>query len=296
MRRRTSPAAGLTALTLVLLLAAAPRLDGRVPAGRASADRGGRGGTSIAQDQQQTTDAREEAIARARAQGLLAAEAITWATAAGWVGEEPLAGGVDDWEPAIAADPSEPYVYLLATRYGLPKPCPGNCPVPHITLAVSDDGGATWGESHPLCACKGSGQFDPIIEVVPGTGDVYALYMNGFNVVFVKSSDHGETWSEPVRTYGNVSWNDKPTLTASPNGKHVYVSWNGPTGGDAWFAGSHDFGNTWAQSRIVRSDRYFFAYDAEVLSDGTVVFSEGSLSYTGPGASPEGEVWQHAFI
>ena len=40
----------------------------------------------------------------------------------------------------------------------------------------------------PLCACKGSGQFDPIIEVVPGTGAVYALYMNGFNVLFTKST------------------------------------------------------------------------------------------------------------
>ena len=57
----------------------------------------------------------------------------------------------------------------------------------------------------PLCACKGSGQFDPIIEVVPNNGAVYALYMNGFNVMFTKSTDHGATWSAPVKTYGNVS-------------------------------------------------------------------------------------------
>ena len=24
----------------------------------------------------------------------------------------------DDWEPAVAADPKAPYVYLLTTRYG----------------------------------------------------------------------------------------------------------------------------------------------------------------------------------
>ena len=76
----------------------------------------------------------------------------------------------DDWEPAIAADPRrEPYVYLLATRYASTKPCPGNCPTPYIALYTSSNGGATWSAGMPLCACKGSGQFDPIIEVVAGT-------------------------------------------------------------------------------------------------------------------------------
>ena len=84
----------------------------------------------------------------------------------------------------------------------------------------------------PLCACKGSGQFDPIIEVVPDTGDVYAVFMIGFNVVFMRSTDHGSTWSGPIPTWGKVAWNDKPVLAMSDNGRHVYVSWNGPTGGD----------------------------------------------------------------
>ena len=29
-------------------------------------------------------------------------------------------------------------------RFGYPKPCSGNCPVPHISLHVSRDGGGTW--------------------------------------------------------------------------------------------------------------------------------------------------------
>src|SRR5205823_12140090 len=113
--------------------------------------------------------------------------------------------------PAIAADPSSAYVYTLVTRYS-GKPCSGNCPSPFIALRISADGGATWDTGRPLCACKGSGQFDPIVEVVPGTGAVYAAYMNGYNVVFTKSTNHGSKWSAPVNTYGNVSWNDKPTL------------------------------------------------------------------------------------
>ena len=62
--------------------------------------------------------------------------------ATGWAGEIPIDTMVDDWEPAIAADPHAPYVYLLTTRYGTEKPCPGNCPTPFIALAVSADNGA----------------------------------------------------------------------------------------------------------------------------------------------------------
>jgi Neuraminidase (sialidase) len=99
-----------------------------------------------------------------------------------------------------------------------------------------------------------------------------------------------------VATYGNVSWNDKPVLTTSADGRHVYVSWNGPQGGDPWMAVSHDRGATWTQTEAVDSDRYYFAFDATVLPDGTVVFSESSLTYTGPGGDPEGVVIQHALI
>jgi hypothetical protein len=217
--------------------------------------------------------------------------------ARGWVGEQPIDTRYDDWEPAIAADPNGPYVYAIVTRYA-PKPCTGNCPSPWIAIERSSDGGATWTPGAPLCACKGSGQFDPIIEVVPDTGHVYAVYMNGFNVVFVKSADHGASWSTPVRTWGTVSWNDKPVLAMSDDGRDVYVAWNGPTGGDPWLAQSHDSGATWTQTKIVDSDRYYFAFDADVSADGTIYVSQGSLRYGGKGRSGGvvGDVLQHVFI
>jgi hypothetical protein len=243
------------------------------------------------------TEQRLEALADAKAAGTFANGArILGDPASGWTGERLMNRGTDDWEPAVATDPNAPFVYLLATRYGTPKPCPGNCPIPHIALEISSDGGRTWSDGRPLCACKGSGQYDPIIEVVPDTGHVYALFMNGFNVVFVKSRNHGASWTAPVPTYGKVSWNDKPILTTSDDGRHVYVSWNGPQGGDPWLAQSHDFGRTWTQHKLVESKRYYFAYDGTVLSNGTVVISEGSINYSGPGASPEGKVRHHAFI
>ena len=171
--------------------------------------------------------------------------------------------------------------------------------MPYIALRISSDGGATWGPSKPLCACKGGGQFDPIIEVVPRTGSVYALYMNGFNVVFVKSTDHGATWSAPVKTYGNVSWNDKPVIAVSDDGRDVYATFNGPTGGDPWLAQSHDFGATWTQTKLVNSDRYFFAFDADVAPDGTVYLSQSSILYGGggnKGTTPTGTIDEHVFV
>lgn len=266
--------------------------------GSGEADGGeARGGAEELQEQQEATAERLEALERARDAGTFGTDArVLNDPAAGWTGEVLVNKGSDDWEPAIAIDQNASYVYMLITRYGKPKPCPGNCPTPFIELVISSDGGRTWDTSKPLCACKGSGQYDPIIETVPSTGDVYALFMNGFNVVFIKSADHGKTWSTPVETYGKVSWNDKPILTTDDTGKHIYVSWNGPQGGDPWLAQSHDYGRSWTQTKLVQSKRYYFAYDGTVLSDGTVVISEGSISYTGPGASPEGKVWQQAFV
>ncbi len=292
-RRIGSTIASLTAIVIII---AAVMVSRSSPA-RVGEHARAEGALEEAQEQQQTTDQRLDALREAVAAGEFGnREPIQGAPAPGWTGQRLMNRSTDDWEPAVAADPNAPFVYLVTTRYGEPKPCPGNCPIPHIALEISRDGGRTWSDGRPLCACKGSGQFDPIIEVVPDTGDVYALWMNGFNVVFQASRDHGKTWSPPEPTWGNVSWNDKPTLATSDNGKHVYVSWNGPTGGDPWMAQSHDFGETWTQTELVDSRRYFFAYDADVLRDGTVIFSESSFDYSGPAASAVGSVSHHAFI
>jgi hypothetical protein len=256
-----------------------------------------RGGASeVQQELSEQTAERQEALQEAKAQGLdWQVSNVASSPAPGWAGETVADPNGDDWEPAIAADPNAPYVYLLTTHF-TQKPCQGDCPYPYISLHISSDGGKTWEPQNPLCACKGSWQYDPQIEVVPDTGDVYAAYLNGFNVVFLKSTDHGKTWSAPIPTYGNVSWNDKPALAMSDDGQDVYISWNGPTGGDPWVAQSHDGGDTWTQAELVDSKRYFFAFDADVLHDGTVVFAESDISYTAPGTNPEGVVNHHVFI
>jgi hypothetical protein len=258
-----------------------------------------RGGAEEAQEEAELTEKRLEALAQARARGEFGRRiAPTRRAAPGWVGSQVLSSTSDDWEPAVAADPKDPYVYLLTTRYGT-RQCGDHCPTPWIPLKVSTDGGTTWGRRAALCQCSGGiSQHDPIIEVVPRTGAVYAAFLNfghnSWSTVFTKSTDHGETWSNPVRVYGDVAWTDKPELTMSPSGKHVYFSWNGPSGGDLYVGISHDFGQTWTQRKLSDRKRYYYAYDARALRDGRVIFSESSLRYSGEDVV--GRVWHHAVV
>jgi hypothetical protein len=297
----------LTVAAAIMFVVAVVLVDGATPRRGSSGVEAARGGPDSAdaneeaEEQKEKVEKKLEAFAKARAAGKDGQKRPAAAAPAppGWAGEQPLDTTADDWEPALAADPNAPFVYAIVTRYGAAKPCPGNCPTPYIAIEISADGGTTWSEGKPLCACKGSGQFDPIIEVVPNTGHVYALYMNGFNVVFVKSTNHGATFSTPVKTYGNVSWNDKPTIAVSDDGRDVYVSFNGPTGGDPWLAQSHDFGATWTQRKLVDSGRYYFAFDADVASDGTVYLGQSSLQYGGggnKGTMPSGTIDEHVFV
>jgi hypothetical protein len=280
-------------------------VDGSIPRGGGPGAEFSRGGPTAtatnpeAQEQAAQVSERQAAYAAALKAGTAGrAQPVTGTAATGWFGEQVVDATVDDWEPAIAADPKSNHVYALTTRYGVPEPCKGDCPSPVIELLVSPDNGATWSTARPLCACQGKGQFDPIIEVVPNSGAVYALFMIEFNVVFTKSTDFGQTWSTPVPTWGNVAWNDKPVIAMSNDGRDVFASWNGPTSGDPWVAQSHDYGATWRQTKVVNSSRYFFAFGADVAGDGTVYFAESGLTYTaaGKGGKVSGPIEHHVFV
>jgi hypothetical protein len=307
MRHRLRVLLVVLALTLAACSHAAPapiRQASRGDAAQeATQEEAGRAGNQEVQEEADLTQERLDALAAAKAAGTFGvAEPIANHAAPGWSGEQLLNRGTDDWEPAIATDPNAPYVYMLTTRYGTAKTCPQHCPSPFIAMTISSDGGSTWGKQVPLCVCRGSGaQYDPTIQVVPNTGFVYAVFLNadragGFSTVFQKSTDHGKTWTDPVHVYGHVGWTDKPEVATSPSGRDVYTSWNGPQGGDLYMGVSHDYGKTWTHDKLTSSKRYYYAYDATVLPDGTVVFSESSLTYSGPGQSVEGPIWHHAII
>jgi hypothetical protein len=186
----------------------------------AGAGRGdsGQGGGS---DDSDATTARLNALAQAKADGRFGSDSqpIVTSPATGWAGEQVVNPKVDDWEPAVATDPHSGYAYILTTRYGTGPTCQAHCPTPYIALTVSSNNGATWGKQVPLWGVKGSNaQYDPTIEVVPSTGVVYACFLdadrhNGFSLLFIKSTDHGKTWGNPVRPNGRVSWTDKDDLS-----------------------------------------------------------------------------------
>ena len=249
-------------------------------------------GSALAEEiaeQIEQTQERIEALEEAVREGTVGITGgLSSAPAVGWVGERIVNRRGNDWEPAIAADPNAPYVYILHNRYGGEPAC-AKCPDPAMILHVSSDGGQTWGNERYLCPCRGvRGQFDPLIEVVPDTGDVIAVWMNNFHIRFSRSDDHGRTWSPSVAVQGDVNWGDKPNMAIGPKGQDVYVSFNGPTGGDAWVATSHDGGVSWSQVRVTRDDRYLYDYAGAVLPDGRVVFSQISFSYSGPDGEVEG--------
>jgi len=299
MSSRRSIARSLATLAAVLVLAASctgggddapPRARAPEPAGKTAEEE--------LQEQAEKTEQRIEALEAARLQGTLGVIAeIERDPAPGWAGERLLNATGDDWEPAIAADPNAPYVYVLHNRYGGEPACRGDCPDPAMILHVSDDGGRTFGRERYLCECRGvKGQYDPLIEVVPETGDVYAAWMNDFNVHFSRSPNHGRTWSEPVHVHTDVRWGDKPILATSADGTDVYIAFNGPTGGDSYVSSSHDAGATWTTVRTTTGDRYYFAYGGHVAQDGTVVFSEVTFSYTGPDDEAEGPIFVHVLV
>jgi len=292
--------ASLVVLTLVWLVAGRPlpgssHRDGETRAAVSTEGRAGDAGDSGEEagdpDAGGSVDAeRLAALAQAQADSTSGiTSTIVRDPAPGWAGERPVSKTYDDWEPAIAADPQAPYVYRLVTRYGGPTACPKDCADPAIILQVSDDDGVTWGPSRFICTCKGThGMYDPQIDVASGTGTVMAAFMRGYSVWFTRSNDHGQTWSTPVPVYGKVAWQDKPLLATSADGNDVYVAFNGPSGGDAFVSSSHDGGATWRVTKVTDSDRYLYAFSGTVLADGTVVYAESSLLYTGDGRHLKG--------
>src|SRR4029079_13185414 len=83
-----------------------------------------RGGAAEAEEQARELAERTEAWNEAKANGTLRVNtAAPAAPPSGWAGEQVIHPTADDWEPAIAADPNAPYVYLLSTRYTGPTAC-----------------------------------------------------------------------------------------------------------------------------------------------------------------------------
>jgi hypothetical protein len=133
----------------------------------------------------------------------------------------------------------------------------------------STNGGKTWSRIIPISpGFPGSGADSAPVLVQPG-GRIDVLYQ-GYNVVnhrtlklgvahsyFTSSTDHGRTWSRPVRlgpaglTMNTTEWWIDGSLGIDSAG-NLYATWDTQSGGRdiGWLAYSTTHGRTW--SRLVR--------------------------------------------
>jgi BNR repeat-like domain len=178
-----------------------------------------------------------------------------------------------------------------------------------IVAAVSHDGGATWGETWPhFSTCAGGtptngGNYDrssdPWVTFAPN-GDAYFISLSASAdlltsaVLVSKSTDGGDTWSEPTTLISETSafhFNDKESITADPgNSSNVYAIWDrsrfpsenadfnalhsSAFRGPATFSRTTDGGATWsAPSDIMGTNANLFTIGNQiaVLPDGTLV-------------------------
>jgi hypothetical protein len=184
---------------------------------------------------------------------------------------ERVVSGEDDWEPAIAADPGSNYVYHMTTRFSGPQPCP-TCPLPAIVFRSSADSGLTWSVDR-FVPSSSFRQADPEMEVA-NDGTIYAAFLDGRNLKFIKSSNRGKKWSRPILFAGQgrfPSYADKPIIIISADGKDVYIGFNA---GDSYIVASHDFGKTFSDPvRSSRTSRTWFHTGGAVDQNGTAYFS-----------------------
>jgi hypothetical protein len=119
----------------------------------------------------------------------------------------------------------------------------------------------------------GEGSFNDKTDLVadPVTGNVYAAWSDfngaGCNeILFSRSTDHGASFSAPLKISSGICGNQGPSIAVGPSGK-VYVGWEANTGGafanapgtinGAAFVSSSDYGQTFSKATIAVSYQPF---------------------------------------
>jgi len=201
-----------------------------------------------------------------------------------WDGEHIISdvSSGNGWEPAVAADPSAPYVYAAWMQYE------GNKTL--IKIATSRDGGSTFGPAQTVCPACGTGtaQYD-IVLVTSVNGVVFATYMQSYKISFSKSSDHAATWT-PAITVSGASWSDKPWMGISPNGNDVYIAY--ASHGNIFTAASHNSGASFyvPLQTTNESGIYYYPNGATVLNNGTAVIVASEYPEKGNNSKQTGAV------
>ena len=187
-----------------------------------------------------------------------------------------------------------------------------------LAASVSHDGGLSWSTTYPhFTTCSGGtvanhGDYqrasDPWITFSPdGTAYFISLSLTfagdatqtGSAILVSKSTDGGDTWSEPVTLQRNIGdadvapyfFNDKESITADPfDSNYVYAIWDRlrkpgksetPSAensfafrGDTLFARTTDGGTTWEPARTIYASSSLTGTIGNVIAvlpDGTLV-------------------------
>ena len=187
-----------------------------------------------------------------------------------------------------------------------------------LAASVSHDGGLSWNTTYPhFTTCSGGtvanhGDYqrasDPWITFSPdGTAYFISLSLTfagdatqtGSAILVSKSTDGGDTWSEPVTLQRNIGdadvapyfFNDKESITADPfDSNYVYAIWDRlrkpgssqtPSAensfafrGDTVFARTTDGGTTWEPARTIYASSSLTGTIGNVIAvlpDGTLV-------------------------
>lgn len=183
----------------------------------------------------------------------------------------------NDWEPAIAADKTagSQWVYMVAAEQNAPKVDR------KIVLRASPDQGKTLLPLVHVSPVKGD-QADPTVQV-SNQGTVFVCWLSNLGPVVSQSSDHGQTFSQPVPAWpAKSSWADKPWMTIHPNGSEVYVAWYNSKG--QYISASLDGGNSFNSPVVLPTNGLFWFPEAGAVSPAT-----GSIFFSASGEFPSGK-------
>src|SRR2546423_1835699 len=181
-------------------------------------------------------------------------------------------------DPSIAVDPTNPMRVFVAYRdvdesASFFLDCGNRADV--IEVVSSTDGGKTWTRLNKLeHACPFGGSGDPGITgtlgspdiTVSADGNVYVTDQfvgangNPNEIHFLRSLDHGDTFSVPLKVSNQASSNPLPQLavdrTTSGNRGTIYVTWSGSQTGtytDTLVSESVDGGQSFSFPRPISS-------------------------------------------
>src|SRR5579863_1935818 len=186
----------------------------------------------------------------------------------------------DDWEPSIAADRFG-HIYTLYKHYNVPggQTC-FHCDL-HLLLQRSDDGGNSWSAPRALTPNYPvvGGQYDPQIMVDPVDGrTVWASFLQNTNslIAVMKSTDFGQTWSEPMLVSTRPPGLDKDELAV--RGKEIVVAYDDNL--NTWASISRNGGQTWTTQEVFPTSNRFsisLSADAAIDSHGNIFISWDSF-------------------